>query len=171
MDLIANQAEIIGEFKQVDKLIEKGQYQHAENLLLEIRESRLDLIDQSLAETKISEIYLKQGRYSELALKLQKKLDEESKDMRPLDFLTLAELYLIDNPQKALETIQIIKEYVMPKDLFYNRLVEVALPYEQINSDQELTGYRTLIEEDMVFTEEIRKKIVEDLKSKYPNEF
>ncbi|MGB6407178.1 peptidase MA family metallohydrolase [Planococcus koreensis] len=171
MDLIANQTEIIEEFKRVDELIEEGQYQHAENLLLKIRESSLDLMDQSLAETKISEIYLEQGRYSELALKLQNKLDEESKDMRPVDFLTLAELYLIDNPQKALEIIQISKEYVMPEDLFYNQLVEVALPYEQINSDQELTGYRTLIEEDMIFTEEVRKEIVEDLKSKYPNEF
>lgn len=170
-DLISNQEEIEEEFKRVEELVSEEEYSKAENLLSKIEKSSLDSLDKDLAETMIIEIYLQQGKYNELALKLQNKLNEDSANMRPLDFLTLAELYLLDNPQKALETIQTSKEYVMSEDLFYKQLVEVALPYEQISSDQKLTGYRTLIQEDLVFTEKIRGEIIEDLRKKYPNEF
>lgn len=170
-DLISKQQEFAEKFKRAEELEQEEQYPEAENLLIEIKESSFDALDRELAETKIIEIYLKQEKYNELILKLQHKLDVESNNMRPLDFLTLAELYLIDNPQKALKTIQTSYDYVMPKDHFYNQLVEVALPYEQINSDQQLAGYRTLIGEDLIFTEEIRKEILVDLRIEYPNDF
>lgn len=170
-DLIFKQQQFAEKFKRAEELEQNGQYLEAENLLIGIKESSLDALDRELAETKIIEIYLNQEKYTELILKLQYKLDVESNNMRPLDFLILAELYLIDDPQKALETIQTSYDYVIPENLFYNQLVKVAQPYEQINSDQQLAGYRSLIEEELIFTEEIREEILEDLIIKYPNDF
>lgn len=113
---------------------------------------------------------LQKGELETLTEEMEEKLSLHPDDMRSIDYVLLAELYLLSHPEQASNLIKEAQSR-LPKDAtFYLFFNEVAEPYEQIAGTHPLEGYRVLIDKELFFNQTIKAELIAKWQKEFPNE-
>ncbi|MGI2329138.1 hypothetical protein [Planococcus sp. YIM B11945] len=146
--------------------MEKGNYEEAQNLIdeLAISTSEEDLGHLAWMQT---DLYLMQGQFDEAIDFMENQLENGDAENRIDDLMTLAEIYVLIDPEKSLELIQLAEEESSKAEELYD-LEAYLEAYELISSSSPYEGYMLLLDEELVYNETIIKKLTEKVEKELP---
>ncbi|MGI2326345.1 hypothetical protein [Planococcus sp. YIM B11945] len=168
--LILERQKIREKVEWAKKAIEIEQFEEAEVILTELlQEKDAGVVEE--AAWLLSDLYVAQGLYGELAALLEKKVEQGDSWSKVGDLIQLGEVYLLIDPSQALEFVKQAHEEKAAGDIVAYDTRKLIAIYEKIASEQALEGYKQLFEEELIFHEFIRNELHEKLKNEYPEAF
>ncbi|PPA71701.1 hypothetical protein [Jeotgalibacillus proteolyticus] len=169
-DLITAQIELENKYELVYDALEDEQYAPAEALLQEIITSGNEY-DQDYAKWLLTDSYLEQERYADAISLLEDKISNESYRFKREDLLFLAEISLLFDPEKSLVYAQsAIEETIFGYGVYAEYDDQVLEAYSIINSENPLEGYRILLQENLLYNDNVLTKLSEKLAEEFPEE-
>ncbi|HSJ36865.1 MAG TPA: hypothetical protein VK945_01480 [Planococcus sp. (in: firmicutes)] len=150
--------------------LENEDFSEAEKIIGELTEnaSEEDLHQLSWMQT---DLYLMQDQFDRAIRFMEGRLENGDPDYRIDDLTTLAELYVLIDPEKSLAFIKEADAEMQEDedvDFAYYDLEAYLEAYELINSDSPLEGYMILLDEDLLYNETIIEKVTEKVETEFP---
>ncbi|MCH4827893.1 collagenase [Planococcus halocryophilus] len=163
--LLANQQQIADWFDLGYQQLEMKNYEAAIKTVENIRETG-DIYDIDAADWLLVDIMLAQEKVDLAVDLLNKKIEVDQEEFLVDDLLLLAEVYLLVDPKLSLETA---KKAETSELYFYEE--DIISVYEQVNSDDELAGYKRLIADEWLYNPYVIYQLIGKLSNDYPGEF
>lgn len=150
--------------------LEKENFAEAEKIIGELtaNASEEDLHQLSWMQT---DLYLLQGQFDEAINFMEDRIENGDPEYRIDDLTTLAELYVLIDPEKSLELIKEADDAMQEnEDMYvaYYDLEGYLEAYELINSDAPLDGYMILLDEELLYNITIIEKVEEKVEKEFP---
>lgn len=150
--------------------MEKRKYEEAAKIIDELKEnaSEEDLNHLTWMQT---DLYLMQDQFDEAIAFMQDRLENGNSDYRLDDLMTLAEIYLLVDPEVSLELVREADVVAMEDENMefgYYDMEAYLEAYELINSSSPYEGYMILLEEELIYNETIIEKIDEKVAEEFP---
>lgn len=153
--------------------MDEGDFADALNIVEDLKKnaSEEDLYHLSWMETNI---YLMQDRFDEAIQSIEVRLENGDPDSHADDLTSLAEIYLLVNPEKSLELIQdaqiLINDSSSDADPGFSayNLEAYAEAYGLINSSAPLEGYMILLDEELLYYDAVIEKVNDIVEEEKP---
>ncbi|PSL41569.1 hypothetical protein B0H99_102253 [Planomicrobium soli] len=146
--------------------MEKSNYAEAQNLIDELSILASEQDSNQLAWMQ-TDLYLMQGKFDEAIDFMENRLENEDSEYRIDDLTTLAEIYVLVNPEKSLDLIQIAEKESLEGEEMYD-LEAYLEAYELISSPSPYEGYMILLDEELLYNETIIEKLREKVEKEFP---
>lgn len=171
-DMLEEQKMRNAKLDQAYNAIDAKQFDKAEQILKDLQKSG-NKFEVDEAYWMLTDIYLEQGLYAKAIASLEEKISKGEEEFQIDDLLLLAEVQLIMDPAKSLEQLKQAKalneesgDYYDPMEL---ELLEQA--YQKINSPSPLSGYKMIVEQELVWNPYVMEDLNEKLAKEYPGKF
>ncbi|MGK7379133.1 tetratricopeptide repeat protein [Planococcus sp. 1R117A] len=146
--------------------MEKGNYAEAAGIIDELSALASDEDLSQLAWMQ-TDLYLMQGQFNEAIKFMERHLENGDPEYRIDDLTTLAEIYVLINPEKSLELIKTAAEESSEDEDMYD-LEAYLEAYELISSSSPYEGYMILLDEELIYNETIIKQLTEKVEKEFP---
>lgn len=165
-DLIAESKNELERYDAAYEALEKGNLEEAQTLIDELSAlaAAEDLAELAWMQT---DLFLIQGQFDKAIAFMENRLETGDPEDRIDDLMTLAELYVLIDPEKSLELIQQADEESADGEYMYE-LDAYLEAYELIDSPSPQEGYLILLDEELIYNETINKKLAEKVENEFP---
>lgn len=165
--------ELMAESKAESETYEAA-YEALDNRDHEEAQALIDELSASASDEELArlawmqtDLYLMQDQFDEAIAFMENRLETSSPKHRIDDLMTLAEFYMLMDPEKSLALIQQADEESV--DEAYTYELEAYLEaYELINSPSPQEGYLILLDEELIYNETINKKVADKVENEFP---
>lgn len=151
--------------------MEKGDYEEAAAIIDELTASASEEDLHHLAWMQ-TDLYLMQEQFEEASRFMEERLETGDPEYLIDDLTTLAEIYLLIDPEKSLDLIQQAEAAVEQDEdemyFSYYDLEGYLEAYELINSNAPREGYMILLDEELLYNETIIEKVTEKVETDFP---
>ncbi len=137
-------------------------FHQAELLLKEV----IDIAPDSMASQSLPHVYIKQHKFAEAIDRIQKNMRADSEPAQS-NLLLLSELFLLENPQLALEYAEKAEKLASKKGVPGGHSQKFATALQKINSDDPLEGYVMLFSEDLLSYDEVQDQLYAKVAAAY----
>lgn len=171
-EMIAESEAELAQYDAAYAAMDRKDYDTAQKIIdeLKMNASENDLYSLSWMET---DLYLMQDRFVEAIRLIEERMDDGDSDSRVDDLTSLAELYLLSDPEKSLQLTQ-DAQILADEDendfmgyTFYD--FEAYLEaYELINSPSPLEGYMILLDEELLYYDTVIERVTEIVENEFP---
>lgn len=166
-DMIAESKEEMAQYDAAYAAMDRKDFSEALEIIEDMKKkaSEEDMNQLSWMET---DLYLMQDKFDEAIEGFEKRLEENDDPESRLDDLTsLAEIYVLVDPEKSLELIEEAENLAdedgadMEFGFTYYDLEAYREAYELINSQTPLEGYEILLDEELLYYDAVIEKVTE----------
>lgn len=165
-DLMAESKAESETYEAAYEALDNGDHEEAQALIDELSVSASDEELARLAWMQ-TDLYLMQDQFDEAIAFMENRLETSGPKHRIDDLMTLAEFYMLMDPEKSLALIQQADEESV--DEAYTYELEAYLEaYELINSPSPQEGYLILLDEELIYNETINKKVADKVENEFP---
>ncbi|GKW47329.1 lipopolysaccharide assembly protein LapB [Planococcus sp. NCCP-2050] len=165
-DLMAESKAESETYEAAYEALDNGDHEEAQALIDELSASASDEELARLAWMQ-TDLYLMQDQFDEAIAFMENRLETSGPKHRIDDLMTLAEFYMLMDPEKSLALIQQADEESV--DEAYTYELEAYLEaYELIDSPSPQEGYLILLDEELIYNETINKKLAEKVENEFP---
>ncbi|WP_033542256.1 hypothetical protein [Planococcus sp. CAU13] len=169
-DMIAESQKEQAQYDAAYAAIDREDFSEALEIVEDLKEtaSEQDMNQLSWMET---DIYLMQEKFDEAIQLLEERLETGDEESRVDDLMTLAEIYLLVDPEMSLELIE-EADALAPEeeDSEFGYYMEAYLEaYELINSSTPYEGYMILLDEELLYYDAVIEKVNEIVEEEDPD--
>ncbi|CEG23806.1 hypothetical protein BN1080_02812 [Planococcus massiliensis] len=165
-DLIAESKAESEAYDAAYKALENKNHKEAQRLIDELSAEASDEELARLAWMQ-TDLYLMQDQLDEAIAFMEKRLETSGPQYRTDDLMTLAEFYVLTDPEKSLELIEQADEEAIDDSYAYE-LEAYLEAYGLINSPSPQEGYEILLDEELIYNETILEEVTEKMENEFP---